>query len=198
MALLPIYLYGTKVLKEEAKPVMKADDALHKLVYDMFETMKAANGIGLAATQVGDRRRVVVIDISDVEEGNAEGEAEDAAHPTSPDLPRVLALINPEIVESEGSEIRGEGCLSLPGLHGDVERPEKVRIRFLDPEFREQEIFADGLLARVAQHEIDHLNGIVFIDRMGKAKRSMLLPKLRAIRKGDVETDYDTVSADEE
>jgi peptide deformylase len=195
MSILPIYLFGTSILKKKAKPVLRADDSLHKLVYDMFETMKESNGVGLAAPQVGDEHRVIVIDIQDVDEGNAEGETEDAAHPTSPDLPRTLALINPEIIESVGMISREEGCLSLPALHGDIERPEKVRVRFLDPELREQEVFADGFLARVIQHEMDHLEGILFIDRMSTTKRSLLLPKLRKIRKGDVDTDYPVISA---
>jgi peptide deformylase len=195
MAILPIYLFGTDILKKKAKPVLRADDSLHKLVYDMFETMEKANGIGLAATQVGDERRVVVVDIGNVDEGNAEGEAEDASHPTSPDLPRTLALINPEIMKTDGIQVREEGCLSLPAVHGEVVRPEKIHIRFLDPEFHEQEIFADGLLARVIQHEMDHLDGILFIDRMSRTKRSLLLPKLRKIRKGEVEVNYPIVPA---
>jgi len=198
MAVLPIYLFGTDILKKKAKPVLRADDSLHKLVYDMFETMEKANGIGLAATQVGNERRVVVVDIGSVDEGNAEGEEEDDARPTSPDLPRTLALINPEILESTGLHAREEGCLSLPFVHGEVERPDKIRIRFFDPEFQEQEIVADGLLARVIQHEMDHLDGILFLDRMSKTKRSLLLPKLRKIRRGEVETNYPVVSAAEQ
>ena len=197
MAVLPIYLFGTDILKKKAKPVLRADDSLHKLVYDMFETMEKANGIGLAATQVGNERRVVVVDIGSVDEGNAEGEEEDDARPTSPDLPRTLALINPEILESTGLHAREEGCLSLPFVHGEVERPDKISIRFFDPEFQEQEIVADGLLARVIQHEMDHLDGILFIDRMSKTKRSLLLPKLRKIRRGEVEKNYPAVSAAE-
>lgn len=160
--------------------------------------MEKANGIGLAATQVGNERRVIVVDIGSVDEGNAEGEAEDAAHPTSPDLPRTLALVNPEILETAGMHAREEGCLSLPAVHGEVERPDKIRIRFLNPEFQTQEIYADGLLARVIQHEMDHLDGILFIERMGKTKRSLLLPKLRKIRKGEVETNYPVVTAAEQ
>jgi peptide deformylase len=102
MAILPIYLFGTEVLKKKAEPVETLDDSTVKLIYDMFETMRKANGIGFAATQVGDLRCVITIDISDVTESNAEGEMEDVAHPTSPDLPRILALINPEIIEENG------------------------------------------------------------------------------------------------
>ncbi len=198
MSILPIYLFGTEVLKKKAKPVESLDDSTVKLIYDMFETMHKANGIGLAATQVGDLRRVITIDISDVTEPSAEGEMEDMAHPTSPDLPRTLALINPEILNENGTWSMEEGCLSLPDVRGEVERAEKIRIRFRDAEFKEQRLLADGLLARVILHELDHLNGVLFVDRVKKARRSLLLPKLRKIRKGEVETDYPVITAAEE
>jgi len=198
MSVLPVYLFGTDVLKKKAKVVDSLDDSMVKLIYDMFETMHKANGIGLAATQVGDLRRVITIDISDVSEPNAEGEVEDEMHPTSPGLPRTLALINPKILGEEGSWIMEEGCLSIPGVRGEVDRPEKVRIRYRDADFQEREILADGLLARVVQHEMDHLDGILFVDHMKRAKRSMLLGKLRRIRKGEIETDYPVVTAVEE
>jgi peptide deformylase len=198
MAILPIYLFGTKILKKMANPVESLDDSTVKLIYDMFETMHKANGLGLAATQVGDLRRVITIDISDVTEPNAEGETEDTAHPTSPDLPRTLALINPEILHEEGKWPMEEGCLSLPHLRGEVVRAEKIRIRFHDAEFKQQELLADGLLARVILHELDHLNGILFVDRVSKSKRSLLIPKLRKIRKGEVEVDYPVVTTEEE
>ena len=198
MSILPIYLFGTEVLKKKAFPVDSLDDSTIKLIYDMFETMREANGLGLAATQVGDLRRVITIDISDVTEPSAEGETEDTTHPTSPDLPKTLALINPEILGEEGKWLMEEGCLSLPHLHGEVERADKIRVRFYDAEFKQQELYADGLLARVILHELDHLNGVLFVDRISKTKRSMLLPKLRKIRKGEVEVDYPVVTAEEE
>ena len=198
MSILPIYLFGTEVLKKTARPVESLDDSAVKLIYDMFETMHEANGLGLAATQVGDLRRVITIDISDVTEPNAEGETEDTMHPTSPGLPKTLALINPEILSEDGTWSMEEGCLSLPNLHESVERAEKIRIRFYDAEFKKQELSADGLLARVILHELDHLNGVLFVDRVSKTKRSMLLPKLRRIRKGDIEVDYPVVTAKEE
>jgi peptide deformylase len=199
MSILPIYLFGTEVLKKKAKPVEKLDDSTIKLIYDMFETMHKANGIGLAANQVGNLHRVITIDISDVTEPNAEGEIEDSAHPTSPDLPRTLALINPEIVSEESDPLPiEEGCLSLPGVRGTVERAEKVRIRFRNSEFKVQELLIDGLLARVFLHEFDHLNGVLFVDRINKAKRSLLLPRLRKIRKGEVDPDYPVITAAEE
>jgi peptide deformylase len=160
--------------------------------------MHEANGLGLAATQVGDLRRVITIDISDVTEPNAEGETEDTMHPTSPDLPKTLALINPEILREDGTWIMEEGCLSLPKLHDEVERADKIRIRYYDTDFKKQELSADGLLARVILHELDHLNGILFVDRVSRTKRSMLLPKLRKIRKGEIEVDYPVMTAEEE
>jgi peptide deformylase len=198
MSILPIYLLGTKVLKKKAEPLESLDDSTVRLIYDMFQTMRDANGIGLAANQVGVLKRVITVDISDVNEPNAEGEVEDELHPTSPGLPRILTLINPEIISTQDTLIMKEGCLSIPGLHGDVKRPEKVLVRFRDAEFNIQELPADGLLARVILHEMDHLDGVLFTDRMTKSKRSLLLPKLRRIRKGDVQTDYSVVSAPEE
>jgi peptide deformylase len=198
MSILPIYLFGTEVLKKKAKPVESLDDSTVQLIYNMFETMHKANGIGLAATQVGDLRRIITVDISDVTEPNAEGETEDIAHPTSPDLPKTLALINPELASEEGKWIVEEGCLSLPNVRGEVERPEKVKIKYRDGAFKAQEMLADGLLARVILHEMDHLDGILFVDRVTKTKRSLLLPKLRKIRKGEIEAEYPVITAAEE
>jgi peptide deformylase len=194
MSILPIYLYGTEVLKKKTKPVKELDNSTVKLIYDMFETMHKANGIGLAATQVGDLRRILVVDIADVSEENAEGEQEDATHPTSPDLPRTIAMINPEILQEEGSISLQEGCLSIPDIHAMVDRPEKVRVRYRDANFQEQDIVADGLLARVIQHEFDHLNGVLFIDHIGAAKRTLLKSRLNAIKKGEIETSYPIVA----
>jgi peptide deformylase len=198
MSVLPIYLFGTEVLKKKARPVKNLDDTTIRLVYDMFETMHKANGIGLAANQVGDLRRVITVDIADVSEPSAEGEMENSAHPTSAGLPRALTIINPEVVSEEGRWSIDEGCLSLPEVRSEVERAEKVRIRFRDADFKEQEIFADGLLARVILHEIDHLNGILFVDRIAKTRRGLLLPRLRKIRKGEIETNYPIVTAAQE
>ena len=194
MSILPIYLYGTEVLRKKTKPVKELDNSTVKLIYDMFETMHEANGIGLAATQVGDLRRILVVDIADVSEDNAEGEQEDAKRPTSPELPRTIAMINPEVLSGEGRIALQEGCLSIPDIHAMVERPEKVRVRYRDADFQEHEIFADGLLARVVQHEFDHLNGVLFIDHLGAAKRALLKSKLNAIKKGEIETSYPVVA----
>ena len=195
MSTLPIYLYGSEMLRAKAKPVSATDDSVVKLVYDMFETMHEANGIGLAATQVGDLRRVIVLDISEVNEKAEPVEGEKAeivehGHLTSPGLPRVLALINPEILPLEGSRMMDEGCLSIPDVRAEVERAAKVRVRYRDTNFVEQEIEADGLLARVILHEYDHLDGIMFVDRISVAKRALLRTKLRRIKAGEVETSY--------
>lgn len=189
MSVLPIYLYGSDVLRAKAKPVKELDDEVVKLLYDMFETMHKANGIGLAATQVGDFHRVIVLDISDVDEKPEEGSQKEVKM-TSPDLPRTLALINPEVLHGEGMWPMEEGCLSIPDVRAEVERAEKVRVRFRDANFQLTELTVDGLLARVVLHEIDHLDGVLFVDRISSAKRSLLRPKLRRIKKGDVETSY--------
>jgi len=200
MSIMPIYLYGTDVLRATAKPVKAMDDSLTKLVVDMFETMHKANGIGLAATQVGDLRRVLVIDIVDIEElpEKPEGELTEVAeygHLTSPHLPRTVAMINPEIIEEEGAFSMEEGCLSIPDIRADVKRAEKVRVRFRDTSFQEQVLVLDGLLARVFLHENDHLNGVLFTDRVSTAKKGLLRGKLKKIQNGEVETSYPVVAS---
>ncbi|MEK6650887.1 MAG: peptide deformylase [Bacteroidota bacterium] len=196
MSVLPIYLYGSEVLKTKAKPVKSVDERLIKLVYDMFETMHTSNGIGLAANQVGDLNRIVVVDVTGLDEGEEE-EGSDPSPPerkTSPGLPTVLVLINPEVAHEEGSWMMEEGCLSIPDVRAEVERAAVIRVRYRDTSFRENELTADGMLARVVLHEIDHLNGVLFIERIGKTQRSLMSNKLRKIRKGDVETRYPVIS----
>lgn len=203
MSVLPIYLYGAEVLREKAKPVTHVDDHIIRLVTDMFETMHTANGIGLAATQVGSHHRVIVIDISHSEDDDegAEEVSEDLDEPiepephrTSPDLPRVVTLINPELIDDDGGWKMEEGCLSIPDVRADVQRAEKITVRYRDTAFAEQILHADGLLARVILHEMDHLDGVLFIDRISKTQRSLLSPKLRRIKKGEVETRYPVVT----
>jgi peptide deformylase len=194
MAVLPIYLYGSEVLRAKAHPVKELDNSVVKLIYDMFETMHKANGIGLAATQVGDMRRVIVIDISDVEEGKDEG-GEREIRATSSDLPRRLVLINPEILSENGKWVLEEGCLSIPEVRAEVERAEQIRFRYRDANFKETVLQADGLLARVILHEIDHLDGVLFIDRISSVQKAPLKEQLKKIKKGDVETTYPVISA---
>lgn len=196
MSVLPIYLYGSEVLRTKAKAVKSVDDHIIKLVYDMFETMHASNGIGLAANQVGDLNRIVVIDITGLDEVEEEEGTEPAPpeRKTSPGLPTVLALLNPEVIHEEGSWKMEEGCLSIPDVRAEVARAAAIRIRYRDTAFRENELTVDGMLARVILHEIDHLDGVLFIDRIGKTQRSLMSNKLRKIRKGDVETRYPVMS----
>jgi peptide deformylase len=159
-----IRLLGDPVLREKALPVAAITPALRALIDDMFETMYAEDGVGLAAPQVGVADRIIVVDLrmEDVEP---------------------FALVNPVIVEqSRGTEKGEEGCLSLPGLKDIVERSTDVIVEGLSPEGAAVRIPADGLLARVLQHEVDHLDGVLFIDRVSPLKRRMLLEKWRKVR----------------
>ncbi len=148
-----ILVYPDPFLSRRAAPVTKVDDRVRELVRDMFETMYAAEGIGLAATQVGVARRVIVVDVSPVDETAAP-----------------LALVNPEIVGREGAvALCVEGCLSVPGVQGEVPRVETVVVRGMNPQGEAVEVRAGGILSRALQHEIDHLDGVLFIDRISSA-----------------------------
>jgi len=174
MAVLEILEVPHPGLRAVAKPVETVDDAVKKIVADMFDTMYDARGIGLAATQVGIEQRIVVIDLQETE-----GEGEDAKPVRKP-----LVYINPELVSvSEETSFYNEGCLSIPEQYAEVERPTSCRARWLDEQGTAQEGDFDGLLATALQHEIDHLNGVLFIDHISKLKRDMLLKKLTKMRK---------------
>jgi len=167
MALLPIITAPDPRLKIKAKPVGQVDAKVRRLMDDMLETMYHAIGIGLAAPQVGAARRVVVVDVA------RDGEK-----------PQPLRLANPEILwRSEELMTANEGCLSLPEHYADVERPAAVRIRYLDHENEIREIEAKGLLATCLQHEIDHLDGMLFVDHISSLKRGMILRKLAKTKK---------------
>jgi peptide deformylase len=181
MAILPIYLYGAGVLRKKAKPVRELDETVIELIHNMFETMYHANGVGFAANQVGDLNRVIVIDISDTEEGKGT---------------RPMVLINPEVLSREGESSLEEGCLSIPGVRDIVSRPEKLGVKFKDGDFQNATIQAPGLLGRVIQHEIDHLNGVLFIDHLSAAKRREHKAQLDAIPKGEIEVKYSIVLPD--
>jgi len=183
---LPIYTYGQPSLRKKAKPVRKVDERLVKFIEDMFDTMHNANGIGLAANQVGSLDRVIVVDISD-------SEAQDGVQ-TPPEDRKPMVLINPEVISQEGKWSMEEGCLSIPDIRDDVERAEKVRVRYMDLEFKGQELEADGLLGRVLLHEIDHLNGVLFIDHLSYVKQKLLRGRLNRVRKGEMEVNYPVVS----
>ena len=173
MAKLKIYEYPHPILKQKAERVAKVDGELRKFLDDMLETMYVADGVGLAAPQVGVSKRIVVIDVSSAEEG-----AEKAP----------IFLVNPEIVwHSDEKGCHFEGCLSVPEQRAEVERYVQVRVHYLDYEGKEQEILADGLLAIALQHEIDHLDGILYIDRISRLKRQMLLKKLQKLRQEEEE-----------
>lgn len=197
MAVLPVYLYGTKVLKTKARPVKELSNNVIKLVYDMVETMHASNGMGLAANQVGSLHRVVTVDISEVNEEEREA-SNDQLKRTSPDLPRKVVMINPEVLGQEGSWKMEEGCLSIPEVRGEVERAERIRVKYRDPNFEEKELLADGLLARVMLHEIDHLDGILFTELLHPDEKAQIKADLRRIKQGDVDTSYPVVTAEEE
>ena len=164
MSRLSILKYPDPRLHSKASPVLSVDDSIRQLVTDMADTMYAAPGIGLAATQVDVHKRVIVIDVSE-------------------DRNRLLTLINPEIIGREGTQICEEGCLSVPGIYEDVERSERVMVRALDRNGQSFELEAEELLAVCIQHEMDHLEGILFIDHLSRLKRSMALKKLEKLRK---------------
>jgi peptide deformylase len=164
MASLKIELLGAPILRREAAEVRELTEEIRLLVADMFETMYAAEGIGLAGPQVGVAKRIIVVDLNDEKQ------------------PR-FALVNPRIVESSGeSEKSEEGCLSIPGVSALVERSLTVTVEGMDEVGNPVRIEGDGLLARCLQHEIDHLNGILFIDRLSPLKRSMVVKKYQQLQ----------------
>jgi peptide deformylase len=161
MTIKPLIILPDPVLRQVSVPVEGVDDAIRRLAEDMLETMYDAPGIGLAAIQIGVPRRMLVIDLSKEDEENA---------------PQIF--INPEILSTtDERSVYEEGCLSIPDYYAEVERPAGIRVRYLDREGRQQESDADGLLATCLQHEIDHLNGVLFIDHISKLKREMVVRK---------------------
>ncbi|HEY0316220.1 MAG TPA: peptide deformylase [Sphingomonas sp.] len=173
MAILPIIEVPDPRLRQISKPVESFDAALQTLIDDMFETMYDAPGIGLAAIQVGVPLRLLVIDLQESEEDSDE---------PGPKNPRVF--INPEFSDpSEELNVYTEGCLSIPDQYADVERPKTIRAKWLDREGKAHDELLDGMIATCLQHEVDHLNGIVFIDHLSRMKRDMLLKKLEKQRK---------------
>jgi peptide deformylase len=164
MAIKKILTYPDPVLRQKVKPVTHFDDSLKQLVADLAETMYGAPGAGLAANQIGVCLRVVVIDVS--------GRNEDKKH---------LVLVNPEIIEKEGCQVDEEGCLSVLDLTAKVERYSKLLVRAQDLEGKTREFPAEDFFARVIQHELDHLNGILFIDHLSPLKRSLYKKRLKKI-----------------
>ena len=180
MKILPLVIAPDPLLKQVSKPVDKVDDALRSFMKDMVSTMYAERGVGLAAVQVGVLKRVLVIDvdykIEDHDHHHHHGEC-DGVHVSNTN-PRFF--VNPEIIEfSKDNSTYNEGCLSFPGARSDVVRPQKVRVKFLDQNGKEKIEEMDGLLATCIQHEIDHLNGITFVDHISRLKREMILKKIQ-------------------
>ncbi len=163
MPLLPLHLLGSPVLRQRSDEVTAVDDDVRALVASMFETMDAAKGVGLAANQIGVARRVAVID--------ADGHR--------------IAMINPRVVSAEGRATAEEGCLSIPEVYADVTRPERVVLEALDAEGKPYRLEADALAARAIQHEIDHLDGILFVDHLGPIKRKKLLARWKKDHRND-------------
>ncbi len=164
MAVLPIRIYGDPVLRQRADEVPKVDDSVVKLISDMLETLKQESGLGLAANQVGVLKRVFVVNLSHVKEGE-----------------KPFAIINPVMLDKSSEIIGEEGCLSIPGIFEDVVRAKKVTFKGLDVSGKEITLQAEDLLARVMQHELDHLNGILFIDHLSKIQREQIESKLNKI-----------------
>ncbi|HMH83068.1 MAG TPA: peptide deformylase [Gemmatimonadales bacterium] len=166
MTIRKLHLLGSPVLRQRATPVVTVDDAVRRLVDDLFETMRAAKGVGLAANQLGVAQRVAVVDVGE-------------------DGPPPLVLINPRIVHaSEVAEAAEEGCLSIPEIYGEVERPLGVTLEALDRDGHSYRTEVSGYKARAVQHEIDHLDGVLFLDHLSAVKRGLLLAKWKKARKG--------------
>lgn len=155
MSILDIRVFGDPILREETTPVTEVTEELRQLAADMFATMHLAKGIGLAAPQIGRTERMAVVDVDD----------------------NPLVIINPEVIHTEGKAKGEEGCLSIPDIYGDVERPAKVRVRAMNLEGETFEVDADDLFARCLQHEIDHLHGKLFIDYLSVLKRRSAIAK---------------------
>ncbi|MGH7658778.1 MAG: peptide deformylase [Gemmatimonadales bacterium] len=163
MSLLPLHLYGSPVLRQQSAEVKAVDDEVREFVSDLFETMHASKGIGLAANQVGVPQRVAVVEV--------EGDR--------------VVLINPEILQTEGRESAEEGCLSVPDVYADVSRPGGIVVEATDEQGNRYRREVSGLLARAIQHEIDHLDGILFLDHLGALKRRMLITRYRKEHRDD-------------
>ena len=167
MSIKPLIILPDPVLRKISTPIERVDANLQKLADDMLETMYQAPGIGLAAIQVGEPLRLLVIDVAGKDE---------------PKAPQVF--INPEILwKSDEPNVYEEGCLSIPDYYAEVERPKRIRVSYLDRDGKKQECEADGLLATCLQHEIDHLDGVLFIDHISKLKRDMVIRKFKKLAK---------------
>ncbi len=177
--ILPIYLYGQPVLKKKAAPVDRDQEDLETLITSMWETMYRAKGVGLAAPQVGHSLRIFVVDTTQLHDDDNDFHG------------FKQVFINAEKIEEQGDTWEyEEGCLSIPNIRADVERPEKIRLRYYDRDFVEHDTVFTGMNARVIQHEYDHIEGVLFIERVKPIKRKLIRRKLENIRKGITEADY--------
>ena len=179
--ILPIYTYGQPVLRQEAEKIDKDYPDLQQLIQNMYETLEQSEGIGLAAPQVGLPIRLAIINLDVISE----------------DMPEyigyVRTFINPYIEEYDDTEtdVSEEGCLSLPGIHEKVRRPTRIRVTYQDEQFQKHDEWVDGYLARVMQHEFDHLDGVVFTDHLQGLRRQLTKPRLQDIRKGKFSCNYE-------
>jgi peptide deformylase len=178
---LSILQYGDLILRAKGKHIEKIDNRIRELAQNMIETMHAANGVGLAAPQVGESLQLTVLDVSQVEDRPSTMKLN--GENTDPQSAMPLVLINPEINLGSETEMGTEGCLSFPEITGEIERPKSVTVRAQNLDGEAIEIEATGFLARAIQHEVDHLNGILFIDRMSSAAKTSLSSKLKRLQK---------------
>ncbi len=184
--ILPIVAYGENILKTKAVNITSGYPELKKLINDMWETMYNANGVGIAAPQIGKSIRLFVIDASPFSEDK---EISDDEISTLKNFKKVF--INPEIIDETGDEWNFmEGCLSIPNIREDIKRKEKITIKYYNESFEEIELDLEGLAARVVQHEYDHIEGVLFIDKLSSLKKKLLKGKLNDISKGKIKTEY--------
>lgn len=169
MSIRPVRIYGDPVLRQKSGEVTAFDDELQRLAADMHETMHVYRGVGLAANQVGVAQRVIVVDV-----------------PVEEDERAIYTLVNPEITSRSGSESGEEGCLSMPGIYEDVTRSLNVHVRAHDEFGKPFELDAEGYLARALQHEIDHIDGVLFVDRLSPLKRQFLRRTLESLARGEI------------
>ena len=174
MSVRPVRIYGDPVLRRRALEIDTFDGTLHGLADDMRDTMRAYRGVGLAANQVGVLQRVLVAEV-----------------PLGEDRVAELALVNPVLSEAEGAAVSEEGCLSIPGIYEDVRRADRIRVRALDLEGHPVDFVAEGYVARVLQHEVDHLDGVLFVDRLSVLKRQFLRRSLDALARGEMPEGYE-------
>lgn len=178
--ILPIYTYGMPVLRKEAEDITPDYPELKQLIADMFETMYRSDGVGLAAPQIGKPIRLVVIMLDVLKDDYPEYAGFNKAY------------INPHILEYDDTETKSmeEGCLSVPGIHEPVRRPTRIRVKYMDEDFQEHDEWVEGYLARVMQHEFDHLDGHLFVDRLAPLRKQMVRSKLTQILKGKFRCAY--------